>query len=150
MSTMVNVRGARSQEIAACAAIVNEWIDQTNWMPRLHTPEAVADFYRNEVYRDNKLFVAETAGETAGMMALTKDGLVRALYVGNRFRRRGIGSHLLERAKRELGDVVNLWTFQANVEALTFYQHRGLVEVNRTDGDNEENLPDILLEWRRS
>jgi ribosomal protein S18 acetylase RimI-like enzyme len=150
MSTSVNIRNVRSQEIAACAAIHNAWIDETDWMPRLHSAEAVADYYRNSVYPDQRLMVAETAGEIAGMMSVTRDDVVSGLYVGSRFRRRGIGSHFIERAKRELGGVIKLWTFQANTNAQSFYQNRDFVEINRTDGDNEEGLPDVLLEWQRS
>jgi ribosomal protein S18 acetylase RimI-like enzyme len=148
MSTTVNIRTARSQDIAACAAILNEWIDETDWMPRVHTHGDVLHYYQTEVFHHRKLFVAVTAGKVGGMMVLSKDGLVSALYVGGGYRRRGIGSHLIERAKREMGDAVSLWTFQANATALAFYTHRGFHEINRTDGDNEEGLPDVLLEWR--
>jgi ribosomal protein S18 acetylase RimI-like enzyme len=148
MSTSVRIRAARSQDIAACASILNEWIDETDWMPRVHTREAVEQFYRDVVFQERKLFVAEMEGKISGLMALTSDAMVSALYVGRTFRRRGIGSHLVNRAKRELGDVVSLWTFQANTGAQTFYSAHGFREINRTDGDNEEGLPDILMEWQ--
>jgi ribosomal protein S18 acetylase RimI-like enzyme len=144
------IRTARSQDITACAAILNAWIDETDWMPRLHTPEAVVKHYQTEVFQQRQLFVAEVEGAVAGMMALSRDGFVTALYVDSPFRCRGIGTLLVARAKDELGTPVGLWTFQANAVALEFYRQRGFFEVNRTDGDNEEGLPDILLEWRAS
>jgi GNAT superfamily N-acetyltransferase len=148
MSTTLKIRNARSQDVGACVAILNAWIDETDWMPRVHSHGAVADFYKQIVFQQRKLFVAETAGQIGGMMVLADDSLVSALYVGASFRNRGIGSHLIDRAKQELNEPVQLWTFQANVEAQKFYLHHGFVEVNRTDGDNEEGLPDILFEWR--
>jgi hypothetical protein len=42
----------------------------------------------------------------------------------------------------------SLWTFQANLGARRFYERHGCRQVRRTDGDNEENLPDILYEYR--
>ena len=59
----------------------------------------------------------------------------------------GIGSRLLERAKAERPDGLDLWTFQANTGARRFYERHGFVEVARTDGDNEEGEPDIRLRW---
>jgi ribosomal protein S18 acetylase RimI-like enzyme len=142
------IRTARSQDIAACAAILNAWIDETEWMPRIHAPEAVVKHYQTEVFQHRLLFAAEVEGAIAGMMALSRDGFITALYVDSAFRRRGIGSLLVARAKDELGASVRLWTFQANASARKFYRRCEFFEVNRTDGDNEEGLPDILLEWR--
>jgi ribosomal protein S18 acetylase RimI-like enzyme len=73
---------------------------------------------------------------------------VTALYVEQASRSRGIGGLLLERAKRELSPEVSLYVFQVNVGAQKFYARHGFVEINRTSGDNDENLPDILMEWR--
>ena len=42
---------------------------------------------------------------------------------------------------------LTLWTFAANAAARRFYAAQGFVELRRTDGDNEEGLPDILLAW---
>ena len=117
-------------------------------MPRIHSEKEVARFYNNVVFQNKKLLVAETASKVSGFMVLGDDGLVDALYVGDGYRRRGIGGHLIERAKKELGELVQLWTFQANRDAQKFYLRHGFMEINRTDGDNEEGLPDMLLEWR--
>ena len=148
MSTELKIRVARSQDVRICSAILNRWIDETAWMPRVQSEKQVVDFYNNVVFPAHKLFVAETAGKVGGFMVLGDAGLVNALYVGDGFRRRGIGGHLIERAKKELGEQVQLWTFQANRDAQRFYLRHGFVEINRTDGDNEEGLPDMLMEWR--
>ncbi len=44
---------------------------------------------------------------------------------------------------------LKLWTFQANEDARRFYIREGFREVRMTDGDNEEGLPDVMLEWVR-
>ena len=148
MSTDLKIRVARSQDVSICSSILNRWIDETSWMPRVHSEKEVTDFYNNVVFQTRKLFVAETDGKVGGFMALGDDGLVHAMYVGDGFRRRGIGGHLIARAKKEFGEQVQLWTFQANKDAQKFYLRHGFVEINRTDGDNEEGLPDVLMEWR--
>ena len=62
MSTELKIRAARSQDVAVCSAILNRWIDETEWMPRVHSEKQVVDFYNNVVFQSHKLFVAETAG----------------------------------------------------------------------------------------
>ena len=63
---------------------------------------------------------------------------------------RGIGAALLEHAKRERPDGLELWTFVSNAGAQRFYERHGFVEVRRTDGaENEERAPDILYVWPR-
>jgi ribosomal protein S18 acetylase RimI-like enzyme len=143
------IRPARSQDMAACAAIMNNWIDETDWMPRVHTHEAVVRYYQQDVFTQRKVLVMDAANTIAGMAVLDiKDHMVTALYVARNFRNQGVGKMLLEKSKAELGDRVSLWTFQANVGAQKFYAREGFEEINRTDGDNEEGLPDILMEWR--
>ena len=41
----------------------------------------------------------------------------------------------------------DFWVFQVNSRALQFYARYGCTEVRRTDGDNEEHEPDVLMHW---
>ena len=148
MKIDVNIRPARTQDLAACAGILNSWIDETDWMPRIHSAEDVVRYYRDVVYRDRKVLVVAAEERVVGMMALATDQTVTALYVKQGFRDQGVGHLLVEAAKREYPSHVQLWTFQKNIRARRFYEREGFVEINRTDGDNEENLPDVLMEWR--
>jgi ribosomal protein S18 acetylase RimI-like enzyme len=148
MSIAITMRSARSQDMAVCAGILNDWIDATDWMPRVHSREDVVGHYQNEVMTKRQTIVAVDGSRVRGFVTLTQDGFVTALYVEEASRNKGIGGLLLQRAKRELSPQVNLYTFAANTGAQAFYARHGFVEINRTTGDNEENLPDILLEWR--
>lgn len=57
----------------------------------------------------------------------------------------GIGSQLLALARRQRPHGLRLWTFVSIVRAQRFYERHGFVEIDRTDGrDNEEGAPDIL------
>lgn len=81
------------------------------------------------------------------MMALAGDW-IEQLYVHPAWYGRGLGSRLLNVAKRELS-CLDLWTFQSNVGARRFYERNGFVEVAMTDGDNEEGAPDVRYHWQR-
>jgi GNAT superfamily N-acetyltransferase len=142
------IRAAKLRDMSECAEIVNAWIDATNWMPRVHPREEVAEFYRDTVFSRFEVFVAENDNHVAGMIALSPDNTVSALYVHQNDRGKGIGKMLLDRAKMEATGPVQLWAFVANRDAQAFYEREGFAEVRRTDGDNEEKLPDILYRWQ--
>jgi ribosomal protein S18 acetylase RimI-like enzyme len=142
------MRQARSQDMAACAEIYNGWIDETQWMPRIHSQNDVQDYYKNTVLSARQTMVIVAGRDVAGFISGGADKLVTALYVKPTYRRQGVGRKLLNKLKQDLGAGLHLYTFQENFAAIAFYQREGFVEVNRTDGDNEEGLPDILFEWR--
>jgi ribosomal protein S18 acetylase RimI-like enzyme len=62
--------------------------------------------------------------------------------------RRGIGTPLLEHARRALSPPIRLYTFQCNESARQFYERRGFRPIAFGDGSgNEEKCPDVLYEW---
>lgn len=146
MPADVVLRPAVAGDAAACAAIVNAWIDATDWMPRIHPPADVLRFFREVVLPTRVVTVAERDAVLVGVIAVA-DGHVYALYVADGARRRRVGSALLDAAKAANPAGLTLWTFVVNREARAFYAARGFAELRQTDGDNEEGLPDILLAW---
>jgi chorismate mutase len=55
---------------------------------------------------------------------------------------------LLDLAKSRRPDGFALWVFVSNAPARGFYHRRGLVELEHTDGsDNEERAPDVRMAW---
>lgn len=141
------VRAARSTDAGAVGAILSEFIDTTDWMPRIHTRAEDLSFAGMMIDR-GWVSVAEEAGTVVGFAAC--DGAdLNALYVAQGARGRSVGSALLEALKVER-EMLELWTFQANTGAQRFYQRHGFVEVARTDGArNDEKLPDIRYVWKR-
>ena len=138
----MTVRPARPEDAPRMGAILSDWIDATPWMPRLHTREEDAAFCAALVPH------ARVSGDADGFIAV--DGAnIPALYVAQAARRQGHGRALLDNAKAG-ADRLSLWTFAANREALAFYAAQGFVQTARTDGDNDEGLPDVRLEWRRA
>jgi GNAT superfamily N-acetyltransferase len=128
-----------------CADILNAWIDATDWMPRMHPPEDVQRHYRDFVFKNRDTFVSD--GPVLGYVSLDADNYVTALYAS--VPGQGVGQRLLAHAK-SLRPSLRLWTFVANRDARRFYEREGFVETDRTDGDNEEKLPDVLYQWSRA
>lgn len=99
-----------------------------------------------------EVWVAATAAAAVGgatvVAVLVLDGAeLDQLYVDPALAGRGIGSQLVEHAKRRRPDGLTLRTFQANDRARAFYRRHGFVEGATTDDDNEEQAPDVRLTW---
>lgn len=141
------VGAARPADAAAIGAILSDWIDETDWMPRIHKREDEQAFAADLVAR-GWVTVARLRGEVVGFLA--RDGAdVVALYVARGARAQGVGSALLARAKRRTARLA-LWTFQFNHAGRAFYEARGFHEIRRTGGaGNDEKLPDIRYAWER-
>lgn len=136
---------AESKDAMACADILNYWIDQRDWMPRIHSAEDVRAFYRDFVFPNRQVWIA--GKKVSGFMAMdTASDCITALYV--RTPGQGLGTAFLNFAKAGR-DRLQLWTFVANTGARRFYRREGFHEVRQTAGENEEGLPDVLLQWER-
>jgi ribosomal protein S18 acetylase RimI-like enzyme len=116
----------------------------------VHSDEEVRAWFASHVVEALELWVAESgAGELRAILVLDGDW-VDQLYVDPGWTDRGIGSRLLDAAKRERPGGLRLWTFASNRRAQRFYERHGFVEISRTDGaGNEERAPDILYAWTR-
>ena len=124
-----------------------------SFAPVAHSDEAVYQWIRNIVIPSGRVTVVEQDGKVVGMMALSVNnsvGWIEHLYLLPEVVGQGIGSILLERAKAELGSPIRLYTFQANVNAIRFYERHGFQAIQYGDGSgNEEHCPDVLYEWCR-
>ena len=141
----VHLRAARPADAAACGAILQDWLDETPWMPDLHTLDETVGFCGRLIARA-AVTVAEREA-VCGFVARA-DAEIDALYVAADARGAGVGSQLLKREKAET-ETLTLWTFQANTGARAFYARHGFAELARTDGENDEGLPDVKLGWAR-
>lgn len=142
------LRAGRTDDAAACAAIFNDWLDATAWMPRVHDAAEIARFIRAHVFAVCEVVVAEEGGRVAGFLAVDGEGFVASLYLAPSARGRGIGRALVDAAKALRPGGLVLWTFLANARARRFYAGAGFVEETRTAGENEERLPDVMLRWK--
>ncbi len=109
----------------------------------VHSDEEVRQWFATRVTQELDLWVAESGPTMVGLLVLDGEWIDQ-LYVDPAYLGRGIGSRLLELAKRERPGRLRLWTFVSNEPAQRFYERHGFVEVERTDGlHNEERSPDI-------
>jgi ribosomal protein S18 acetylase RimI-like enzyme len=116
-------------------------------IPTLHTPEEDELFFGNAL-SSGRVEVAFDAATSRLLGFIAFDaGWVTQLYVDPGLLRSGIGSALLDVAKAS-NSRLQLWAFQANTNARSFYRSQGFREVELTNGSgNEEQEPDVLLEW---
>jgi len=121
-------------------------------MPRLvglHTPEEDRWFYRERVFKTCRVWGRFDQDALSGLIAF-RDGWVEQLYVLPAAQGRGVGTELLDVAKRAC-ERLELWTFQCNERARRFYEARGFALVEQTDGArNEEKEPDARYVWARA
>lgn len=117
------------------------------FLPELHTAAEDLWFFAQRFLPANEVWVADVDGQVAGYLGFDADW-INHLYVLPDFQGQGIGPKLLAKALADRRPR-RLWTFQENARARRFYETRGFVLVDLTDGaGNEEKTPDALYEWR--
>jgi GNAT superfamily N-acetyltransferase len=122
--------------------------DAFPWLPELHTAEEDRWFFRERLFATCELWGAEDRTGLLGIVAF-REGWIDQLYVLPMSQRQGIGSALLAVAQERFARL-QLWTFQRNARARRFYEARGFVLVEETDGaGNEEKEPDARYVWSR-
>lgn len=143
----IQIIPAEPEDGVAISVIMTDWIEQTEWMPRIHSDVENKNF-GNWLIEVSDVVVAVEEGFVVGFLA--QQGCeIQALYVREAFRGTGIGADLLRHSKSSASNI-GLWTFQKNFRAQAFYCRNGFVEDKRTDGQgNDEKLPDIYFIWTK-
>lgn len=115
--------------------------------PSVHSDDEVRDWLGGRFRSGDEIWLAEVDGAPAGYARMTPTWL-DDLYVAPAYAGRGVGSALLDLVKAQRPHGICLWVFESNAAARSFYEHRGFVELEHTDGSgNEERSPDIKLAW---
>lgn len=117
------------------------------YLPRPSDMDEVIDYFAAEVLPKTEVWVSEEDGDLHAFIAFTSDW-IEHLYVHPERQGRGLGDALLAKARAGSRDL-QLWTFQKNVQARRFYEARGFVAEEETDGSgNMEREPDVRYRWR--
>lgn len=138
------IRPARSRDAEAIANVhLDSRREAMPWLPVLHSHEETMAYFADHVLANEEVLVAEVNELVVGFMAL-EGARIDHLYISPSYQGRGIGGKLLSIAKELRPGGLTLWTFQRNVRARRFYQARGFVASEFTDGSgNEEREPDV-------
>ena len=143
------IRPATVADLPACAAIVNDYIDATEWLPRVKSREEIAGFFTPDLIASRTVLVAETGSEVVAYVSVSGDGFLYAIYLAPAARGRGVGRRLMDEVKSRCPDRIELTVFEPNDDARRFYVREGFVEVpeGRKD-DTDEGVPVLLMRWR--
>ena len=82
------LRSAEMPDADSIATILSDWIDETPWMPRIHTREEDRGFGRFLIEKTSVLVAVEDA--VVGFLG-RREGSIEALYIHHAHRGRGVG-----------------------------------------------------------
>jgi GNAT superfamily N-acetyltransferase len=140
------IRRATAADVEQIVDVFERSFATLEFVPKIHTHEEHLGHLAGVVGAQD-VWVAEHDGRVAGFLALDGD-LGTFFYVDPDAHGEGIGSALWEEATRARPEGFSFWAFQDNVKARRFYEKRGCVAVEFTDGSgNEEKTPDVLYRW---
>ena len=118
--------------------------------PVYGTDERVLSWLSTRIQNGEECWVIEDKIGICAFMLL-EPGWLDQLYVRPDRIGQGLGAQLLLKAKELMPTGIRLWTFQSNTKAHKFYERHGFVEIEKTDGQfNEEKSPDVCYEWKQS
>lgn len=121
--------------------------DRLPWLAGLHTPDEDRAYFANVVFDECEVWGSFDGDGLIGFIAF-RENWIDQLYVLPAYQGRGIGAALLAVAQARFSEI-QLWTFQKNDAARSFYENRGFVIAEQTDGSrNDEREPDVLYTWR--
>ena len=148
-SSVLSIRQLELADMDAAARVHRSSFDHAlPWLTGLHTPEEDRWFYRERMFKTCALWGAFDDNVMTALIAF-RDDWIEQLYVLPEAQGQGVGAELLDVAKRA-SERLQLWTFQRNARARRFYEARGFVLVEQTDGaGNEEKEPDARYLWTR-
>ena len=139
----IEIRRASSEDAAACAAIVNDWIDAKDWLSRQLSPQTLEEMIRAGIPA-REFWVA--GDPIQGILSFNKEvSQMLGLYTARPGH--GVGKALMDRV-REGRDWLQLWSHAANTKAHAFYRREGFVEVGRKES-GVDGIPESRMEWHR-
>ena len=143
--TVIRKLGLSDMPAAACVHR-SSFDSRLPCLSGLHTPDEDRGYWSGPLFETCEIWGAEREGMLVGVIAF-QNGWVDQLYILPEAQGQGIGSSLLDIAKAAYREL-RLRTFQRNTDARHFYEARGFVPIEETDGSgNEEKEPDVLYLW---
>src|SRR5215471_16987864 len=120
-SSGLSIRPLELDDMDAAARVHRRSFDHAlPWLTGLHTPDEDRWFYRERMFATCTLRGAFDDERLTGVIAF-HDDWIEQLYVLPEAQGRGVGTALLDMAKRS-SHRLQLWTFQRNAPARRFYE----------------------------
>jgi len=142
------IRNAEAGDLEACAGVVNDYVDATDWLPRIKSREEIAALFGPELLTLRWLLVAEEGGRVLGYLSMGGSGHIAAFYLLPFARGRGIGRAMMAEAKAHSPGGLSLTVFEPNLAAQRFYAREGFAEDPAgRDETTDEGVPTLLLLW---
>ncbi len=142
----LQVRAAREPDVEPIARLVRRARAASAMPPSVHDESETRGHLRGRLAQADGWVAA--LGDSLVGFALTTPDWLEMLFVDPDHAGRGVGSTLLDLVKHTHPDGFALWVFASNESARRFYRRHGLVELESTDGrDNEEQEPDVRMAW---
>jgi len=117
------------------------------YLPTVGSDAEIRAFVIDRMVPERETWVAEVGGRIVAVMVLDGD-MVEQFYVAPAEQRCGVGGAMLAHAKQLRPAGLRLFAFQRNAPARRFYEARGFIAKEFTDGaTNMEREPDVLYEW---
>ncbi len=114
--------------------------------PEIHSFENHVYFLNQLLPENFQVKITIEDEEVAGMIAYNGTE-INQLYIHGDYQGKGLGRRLLDIAKEQSSGRLTLYTFEVNKKAQQFYEKNGFRIIGRGH-ENEENLPDMLYEWK--
>jgi ribosomal protein S18 acetylase RimI-like enzyme len=112
----------------------------------LHSFDNHVNFLNHILSKQFQIDLALIDQLVVGMIAYNNTEISQ-LYIHNDYQGIGIGQTLLDKAKTQSNGKLTLYTFEVNKSAQRFYEKHGFKIIGKGH-ENEENLPDLLYEWK--
>ncbi len=144
MTNEATIRRAGPDDVQGCAKVINDWIDGTAWMPRVHSQDTIEGFI-HEALPGREIWVTGNPIE-AYISYNPETRQIVALYCSRTGA--GIGRALIDKVK-EGREFLWLTANEPNLKAQRFYAREGFHEVGRQDPEPPETVREVKMEWRR-
>ncbi|BAZ33520.1 GCN5-related N-acetyltransferase (plasmid) [Cylindrospermum sp. NIES-4074] len=117
--------------------------------PHLQHPQTYSEWKQKfyELAENGDIFVTEVENSIAGFaVILTKEQCLSQLFVDKNYQNLGIGSALLNVAKRLCPQGLNLYTLQENLKARAFYEKHGF-QARKFSINEFNGQPNVEYYW---
>lgn len=147
--TIILRRAGDTDAVAAAEVLIRSREAALGAIPAsVHSDEEIMRWVQTGLIPHCDVWIAESGDRRTLALLVLDEDWIDQLYVRPDAAGLGIGSRLIELAKEQRPDGLQLRTFATNPGAQRFYERHGFVVAEQTEGNaNEEKQPDLRYVW---